>query len=114
MTYLFRTTATMKPYNNKNWWIDADIIRNVYIEADNVNEALLFYQETARDRYGVNISNNAIKNKSPMYIDTASGEVKQKGYVITAQTDFRDDNRYKWVTHYIDLWVDISIIQSAF
>lgn len=24
--YIFRTTATMKPYNNKNWWIDGDII----------------------------------------------------------------------------------------
>ena len=104
----------MKPYNNKNWWIDSDIIRNTYIDAKNVNGALLIYQEIARDKYGVNISNNAIKNKNPMYIDTAEGAPKQIGYVITAQTDFNDDRRYKWVTQYIDLWVDISIIQDAF
>lgn len=27
-TYLFETSATMKEYNNKNWWIDSGIIRN--------------------------------------------------------------------------------------
>lgn len=113
MTYLFRTTATMKHYNNKNWWIDGDIIRNLYIDAENVNEALKQYQETTRDRYGVEISNNALKCKYPMYIDTPNG-AKQTGFVITAKTDFRDDTRYKWVTQYIDLWVSISIIQDAF
>ena len=114
MTYFFRTTATMKPYNNKNWWIDADIIRNIYIDAENINEALKQYQELTRDKYGVNISNNALKNRSPMYIDTVNGKPQQKGFVITAQTDFNDNRRYKWVSQYIDLWIDISIIQSAF
>ena len=113
MTYFFRTTATMKHYNNKNWWIDGDIIRNVYINAENINEALQEYQEITRDRYGVKISNNALKNKDPMYIDTPNG-AKQMGYVITAKTDFRDDNRHKWITQYIDLWVSISIIIDAF
>lgn len=114
MTYLFRTTATMKPHNEKKWWIDRDIVRNIYIDADSVRDALLQYQEITRDKYGVNISSNAIKNKSPMYIDTATGDAKQCGYVITAQTDFNDDRNYKWVSQYIDLWIDISIIQSAF
>lgn len=114
MTYLFRTTATMKPYNNKNWWIDSDIIRNLYITADSIKKALAQYQETTKEKFGVCISNNALKNKSPMYIDNVDGEPKQKGYVITAQTDFNDDHRYKWVSQYIDLWVDISIIQDAF
>ena len=113
MTYFFKTTATMKHYNNKNWWIDGDIIHDIYIDAENVNEALKEYQETTRDRYGVEISNNALKNKNPMYIDTPNGE-KQTGFVITAKTDFRDDSRYIWVTQYIDLWVNISIIQDAF
>ena len=113
MTYLFRTNATMKHYNNKNWWIDGDIIRNMYIDAENVNEALKQYQETTRDRYGVEISNNALKCKDSMYIDTPNG-AKQTGFVITAKTDFHDDNRYKRVTQYIDLWVSISIIQDAF
>lgn len=31
--YRFETTATMKPHNNKKWWIDADIVRPVKIEA---------------------------------------------------------------------------------
>lgn len=38
--YIFRTTATMKPYNNKNWWIDGDIIPTKHIEADSVKDAL--------------------------------------------------------------------------
>lgn len=113
MTYLLRTTATMKRHNNKKWWIDGDIIRNMYIDAENVNEALKEYQEATHERYGVEISNNALKNMDPMYIDTPNG-AKQTGFVITAKTDFCDDSRYKWVTQYIDLWVSISIIQDAF
>ena len=26
MNYIFKTTTTMKEYNNKKWWIDGDII----------------------------------------------------------------------------------------
>lgn len=32
--YIFKTTATMKPYNNKNWWIDGGIIPVKHIEAE--------------------------------------------------------------------------------
>lgn len=113
MKYLFKTTATMKYYNNKKWWIDGDIIRNMYIDSENVNDALKKYQEAARDRYGVEISNNALKNKDAMYIDTAAGAV-QTGYVITAKTGFFDDARYRYTDQYIDLWIDISIIKNAF
>ena len=38
--YIFKTTATMKPYNAKNWWIAPDIITEKYLVAENVNEAL--------------------------------------------------------------------------
>ena len=48
-----------------------------------------------------------------MYIDTKDGP-KQMGYVLTASADFRDDDNYKWVKQYINLWVDISIVTSAF
>ena len=24
--YIFRTNATMKPHNNKNWWISSDVV----------------------------------------------------------------------------------------
>lgn len=48
-----------------------------------------------------------------MFIDTKNG-AKQIGFVITAKADFRDDDNYKWSAQYIDLWVDIDIISSAF
>ena len=111
--YFFRTTATMKYYNNKNWWIDRDIIRDIYINAENVAAAIEQYKKIACDTYGINISNNALKNKDPMYIDTDAGAV-QTGYVITASCDFNDDINYKWIKQYIDLWVNISIIENAF
>ena len=38
--YMFRTTATMKPYNSRQWYIDSRIIPTKYIEADNLREAL--------------------------------------------------------------------------
>lgn len=38
--YIFKTTATMKPYNNKNWWIDGGIIPVKHIEAETVKDAL--------------------------------------------------------------------------
>lgn len=36
--YIFRTTATMKPYNNKNWWIDGDITDPEQIPDDIIQE----------------------------------------------------------------------------
>ena len=64
---------------------------------------------------GVIISNNAIKNKKPMYVDTIDGNTKQVGYVITAQTDFPDENNYNWNKQYIDLWVNIlTIVDTEF
>ena len=105
--YLFRTTTTMKEYNCKKWWIDRDIIPQTTIEAENVKEALAKYKVFCED-HCVEISNNALKTKSAMYRDTVEG-AKQCGYVITGKTDF-DDNHYRWVTQYIDLWVSIAEI----
>lgn len=39
MNYIFKTTATMKEYNNKKWWIDGDIISDMRINADSVENA---------------------------------------------------------------------------
>lgn len=110
--YLFKTTATMKEYNNKKWWIDSDIVRNKYINAENLNEALEKYREFVGEKEYITISNNAIKNKNPMYRDTINGEVKQVGYVITGKTSFQDDN-YNWSEQYIDLWVEILTIEDT-
>ena len=76
--YLFKTTTTMKEYNAKKWWIERDYIPQTTIEAENVKEALAKYREFAED-HCVSISDNALKTKSAMYIDTAEG-VKQCGY----------------------------------
>ena len=27
--YIFKTTTTMKEYNNKKWWVDSDIVPEI-------------------------------------------------------------------------------------
>jgi regulatory protein YycH of two-component signal transduction system YycFG len=105
--YLFKTTTTMKEYNAKKWWIDRDYIPQTTIEAENLKDALTKYREFT-EKHCVSISDNALKTKAAMYIDTTEG-VKQCGYVITGKTDFDNDHK-GWTTQYIDLWVNISEI----
>ncbi len=112
--YIFKTNATMKEYNNKKWWIDKNIITEKHIEAENITEALKIYQKAVEDKHYISISDNALKNKNAMYIYTENGS-KQVGYVITAKTDFQDGRSGKWITQYIDLWVDIlTVIDTEF
>lgn len=106
-TYRFETTATMKEYNRRKYWIDAGIIRPVKVQAENLKAALQLYRETVNDRDYIQISENAIKNPSPMFIDLKDGTTKQTGFVITAVTEIETDN-YKYSKQYIDLWVDVS------
>lgn len=115
MLYIFKTTATMKPHNCKNWWIDRDIIREKRIEAENVREALELYRESVNDLDGVEISRSAIKNREPMYIDRADGEPEQIGFVITGKTDFDKGDYSGWSTQYIDLWVTVlTVVKTDF
>ena len=111
MKYQFKTTATMKPYNNKKWWIGSAVIREITIEAATLKEALQLYRERVKEQC-INISDSALRNKSPMYIDRENAEPIQTGYVITATTDF--ENHYKWTKQYIDLWITISVISNPF
>lgn len=113
MIYFFNTTATMKPHNRKKWWIDSDILRPVEIEADSLDDALQLFQEYAEKESYITISNNAIKNKNPMYIDTPNG-TKQTGFVITGKCDFQDDDRHAWIAQYINLWVTIKTVKNPF
>ena len=114
-TYIFKTTATMKEYNSKKWWIDSGIVREIQVEAENVKQALKKYREIVMDRDYIEISENALRCKNPMYIDTPKGEVKQVGYVITGKTEFEDRENYRWSTQYIDLWVTIiTVIDTEF
>lgn len=113
-TFLFHTIATMKEYNRENWWIDRDIIKQIKIDAETLKEALNKYQEIVNENYTINISNNAIKNKQPMFIDCKDGSTKQVGFVITGKDEyFRDDNKNRWTTQFIDLWIDINEISTA-
>ena len=112
--YIFKTTVTMKPYNSKNWWIDSNIITEKYILAENVNEALEKYRKEVLEKHYISISDNALKRKEPMYVNTASREARQCGYVITGKTDFETDYG-KWVEQYIDLWVNIlTVVDTEF
>lgn len=110
--YIFKTTAIMKPYNNKNWWIDSGIVPEKQITAETVKDALQLYRERVDEQHYISISDSALKHKSPMYIDTATGDAVQVGYVITGKTEFQRDNG-EWVTQFIDLWVEILTVTET-
>ncbi len=112
-TYHITTQTTMKEYNCKNWWIMPDVIKGLYIEAETVNKALTEYAETVRGKYGIDVSKTALRNKNPMYIDTADGTAKQIGYVITGSTDFDKGDYTGWVKQYVDLWVKIETVTET-
>ena len=108
--YRFETTATMKPYNNKKWWIDADIVRPVKIEAADLKTALQLWRDKVQERDYIQISNNALKSRSPMYIDGKDGKPVQVGFVITGKTEFDKGDYTGYSTQYIDLWVTVQIV----
>ena len=111
--YLFKTAATMKEYNAGKWWIDRDIIRNKSIQAEDVNKALAIYAEEVNKGYMTEISRNALKNKSPMYIDTSDGRVKQVGYVVTASSLFDKGDYSGFSKQYFDLWIEILTVNDT-
>ena len=110
--YLFQTKTTMKEYNDKKWWIASDVVTDKYIKAENINKALEVYRKLVKEDSYIEISDNAMKNKNNMYVDTVDG-TKQVGYVITASTEFEDEVNYKWTKQYIDLWVNIMTIADT-
>lgn len=115
MNYIFKTTATMKEYNNKKWYIDGGIVSDMRINADSVENALEIYRERVKEKHYINISKNAIKNKSEMFADLSDGSVKQVGYVITGKTEFDKGDYTGYSTQYIDLWVTIlTVVDTVF
>lgn len=115
MNYIFKTTATMKEYNNKKWYIDGGIVSDMRINADSVENALEIYRERVEEKHCIIISKNAIKNKSEMFADLSDGSVKQVGYVITGKTEFDRDDYSGYSTQYIDLWVTIlTVVDTVF
>ena len=111
MKYLFDTTATMKEYNHDKWWIESNIIKQLVIESDSLNNALIEFRNKVNEKYHIEISKNGLKNKQLIYVDTPEGDIQQVGCVITGKTEFLGNN-YKWTTQYIDLWVEISTIAT--
>ncbi len=39
-TYIFKTTATMKEYNRRKWWIAEDVVTEKRINAESLKAAL--------------------------------------------------------------------------
>lgn len=105
-THIFKTTATMKEYNRRKWWIDGNVVTEKRITAESLKAALDQFAEMVEEKHYITISRNALSNKSPMFIDGAVGEPVQVGYVITGKTDFQDDFG-RWSGQYIDLWIEI-------
>lgn len=115
MNYIFKTTATMKEYNNKKWYIDGGIVSDMHIDADSVENALEIYRERVEEKHCIIISKNAIKNKSEMFVDLLGGGTKQVGYVITGKTEFGKGDYTGYSTQYIDLWVTIlTVVDTVF
>lgn len=115
MNYIFKTTATMKEYNNKKWYIDGGIVSDMRIDADSVENALEIYRERVEKKHCITISQNAIKNKSEMFVDLSDGGAKQVGYVITGKIKFDKGDYIGYSTQYIDLWVTIlTVVDTVF
>ena len=110
--YIFKTTATMKEYNARKYWIDTNIINEIRIQAKTTADALEMWREKVIDRDYIDISKNALKTKAPMYIDR-DGKPAQIGYVITASTDFDKGNYTGYTKHFIDLWVEVLKLAPA-
>lgn len=115
MNYIFKTTATMKEYNNKKWYIDGDIVSDMRINADSVENALKIYREQVKEKHYISISQNAVKNKLAMFVDLSDGGAKQVGYVITGKTEFDRGDYSGYSTQYIDLWITIlTVVGTVF
>lgn len=114
MNYMLKTTVTMKEYNHKKWYIDGGIVSDMRINADSVEKALEIYRERVEEKYSIAISNNAIKNKSEMFVELSDGGTKQVGYVITGKIEFDRGDYIGYTAQYIDLWVEILIVDNAF
>ena len=107
MMFIFKTTATMKEYNRKRYWIDRDIIGEIRIEADSMIEALEKWREIVTEKHYIEVTKNGVKNRNAMYRERKDGSDVQIGFVITGKTEFQVENQWKFVQQFIDLWVEI-------
>lgn len=112
MKYLFKTHAQMKEYNRENYWVDNNLVQEIWLDVNNSKDAFKKYIDTINEKYYDIVSKNSIKNKQPIYVDTENGSV-QVGFVLTGKIEI-PKNDYKWTTQYIDLWVEIFEMRNIF
>lgn len=113
MLFIFDTTTTMKDYNCEYYWIAENLVERMTIEAETLDEALKKYQAELNENGAVDISDNALKMKKPMYKDVKNVP-KQSGYVITGKTWFTNTFGNE-VRQYVDLWVEVlTVIDTRF
>ena len=74
MNYIFKTTATMKEYNNKKWYIDGGIVSDMRIDADSVKNALEIYRERVEEKHYITIS------KKPVIVSKLYGKNRSHRY----------------------------------
>lgn len=107
MRFQFDTSTTVKYQDKGKWWVNSDLIETITLHADTLEQALERYKLTVNDIGIVTISDNAMRNRNPMYIDDKNGS-RQVGYVLTGKTTFYGDSG--GVDKYIDLWVRVCIL----
>lgn len=109
MTYLFKTSTHMKPYNSEKYWILNTIIPPAEFTADSVKSAIEQYRDWTNE-HGIEISKNAVKSRQPMYRDFKNGESRQVGYVFTGKSLFDKGDYTGFTEQYVDLWTSIQIV----
>ena len=67
MNYIFKTTATMKEYNNKKWYIDGGIVSDMRIDANSVEHALEIYRERVEEKHCITISKTCLVDNFIFY-----------------------------------------------
>lgn len=108
--FIFKTNTTI---NSPKYWIDSDIVPEFKIDTSDLNAAIIKFRNFAEEQ-DISISDNAIKHKSPMYIDTSNG-TKQVGYTFNASTEIYDDDTRRYTKQWLTLWVDIlTVIPTIF
>ena len=111
MKYFVRTQTTVKERDRGKGGMDNDLICPKAIEADGLPQLLEIYRQEVSDV--VDISDNALKNKSAMYVDLPNGEYKQVGYVITGKMYFEDRDINYSKEHYINVWIHIDELRDV-
>lgn len=107
-TYLFSPDIIM---NTSGYWIDRDFIKSQKISSLYVNGAIESFRGICKDN-GIDISDNAVKTKQPIMVDTKDGKSVQVGFIFKASTETYNDLKRKYVKFRLEIWVEISELNT--